>query len=98
MYGTIYQLRPKPGKEADVIRLMDEWHRERRPKVKGSLAGYLYKLDKGGMMGVAVFESKETYAANAGDPEQDRWYRRLRDLLEADPEWNDGEIVSGGSS
>ena len=97
MYGTIYQLRPKPGKEADVVALMNEWDRDRRPKVKGSLAGYLYKLDKGGLMGAVVFESKEAYVANANDPEQDAWYRRLRDLLEADPEWNDGEIVSGGS-
>lgn len=98
MYGTIYQLRPKPGKETDVVALMDEWDRERRPKAKGSLGGYLFKLDKGGMMGVAVFENKEAYVANANDPGQDAWYRRLRELLEADPEWNDGEIVSGGSS
>ncbi len=97
MYGTIYRIRPKPGKEAEVAALVDEWNRERRPKVKGAVAGYLFKLDKGGMMGVGIFESKETYTANAGDPEQDRWYRRLRDLLEADPEWNDGEIVAGGS-
>ena len=30
---------------------------------------------------------------NGRDPEEDRWYRQLRALLEADPEWEDGEIV-----
>ena len=93
MYGTVYRMQPKSGKEQDVIRIMEEWNRARRPKVKGALGGYVYKLDKGGMMGVVVFESKEAYFANAEDPDQDQWYRRFRDLLEADPEWNDGEIV-----
>ena len=92
MYGTIYRLRPKAGKEADVIRIMDEWDRERRPKVKGSIAGYLFKLDKGGMMGVALFESKEAYVANANDPEQDAWYRQFRALMVADPQWFDGKL------
>ncbi len=93
MYGTIYRIRPKAGKEQDVVRMLEEWDRERRPKVKGALGGYMYKLDKGGLMGVVVFQSMEDYAANASDPQQDAWYRRFRDLLEADPEWNDGEII-----
>lgn len=93
MYGTIFRMTPKAGREQDVINMLEEWNRERRPKVRGAVASYLYRLDKGGMMGVAVFDSKENYIANANDPEQDRWYRRLRDLLESDPEWNDGEVI-----
>lgn len=96
MYGSIFRLRPKAGREQEVIRLWEEWNRERRPKVKGAIGGYLYRLDKGGMMGVAMFESKDAYMANAGDPEQDRWFRRVREVLEADPEWNDGEVVVSG--
>ena len=34
--------------------------------------------------------------ANADDPERDRWYGRLRPLLPADPEWEDGEHLAGG--
>ena len=45
-------------------------------------------------MMVAVFESKETYEANANDPAQDAWYRKFRALLTADPEWNDGEVTA----
>jgi hypothetical protein len=76
-----------------VIESMKEWQRDRRPNVKGAIEGYLYRLDKGGLMMVAVFESKEAYVANAEDPAQDRWYQEFRTLLETDPEWNDGEVV-----
>ena len=98
MYGSVYKIRPKAGKEQDIIGMMDEFDRERRPKVKGALGGYMFKLDNGGMMGVAIFKSKEDYRANAESPEQDAFYRRFRDLLEADPEWNDGEIVGSWGS
>ena len=49
----------------------------------------------GELIGVAVFEDKASYQANADDPEQERWYFRLRELLEDDPEWEDGEYVAG---
>src|SRR5437879_1290833 len=94
MYGTIAHLQPKPGKEGEVIRAFEEWHRERRPKVAGAIGGQLYRLDRGGMMATAVFASRETYLANASDPAQDQWYRGLRELLATDPEWHDGEIVT----
>ncbi len=42
---------------------------------------------------MAVFSDKASYAANASDPEQDVWYGKFRDLLEADPEWEDGEYL-----
>jgi len=93
MYGSVYKIRPKAGKEQDIVGIMEEFDRERRPKVKGALGGLMFKLDNGGMMGVAIFDSRENYRANAESPEQDAFYRRFRDLLEADPEWNDGEIV-----
>jgi hypothetical protein len=94
MYGSIFKIRPKAGKEQDIVRMTEEWARERQPKVKGSLGGCLYKLDNGGLMGVGIFQSKEDYRANAESPEQDAFYRRWRELMESDPEWNDGEIVA----
>ena len=77
----------------------------RRPSVsfggfgtKGAIGGYLFKPDNraGELIGFAVFSDKDSYVANADDPDQDRWFRRLRDLLEADPTWEDGEYVAGG--
>lgn len=92
MYGTIARFEPRPGREQRLLELMEEWNRERAPKVKGAVAAYLYKLDRGGWMMAAVFDSKENYMANAADPEQDAWYRKWRAELQADPEWNDGEV------
>ena len=91
-------MKVKGGQEQRVIDIFKEWERERKPKVKGAIAGLLLKPDKrpGELIGAGVFEDKASFMANASDPEQDRWYRRLRELLEADPEWEDGEYVTTG--
>jgi hypothetical protein len=95
MFGTIYNMRPKPGQEQAVAELHRRWERERRPKVNGMVAAYAFKprrnLDQ--LMGVVVFDCEAHYYQNADDPEQDRWYRQLRELLEADPEWIDGDVL-----
>ncbi len=42
---------------------------------------------------MVIFENKEAYFALANSPEQDARYRKLLEILEAPPEWHDGEIV-----
>lgn len=42
MFGTVAHARVRPGHEQALISLMEEWNRERKPKVKGALAGYLF--------------------------------------------------------
>ena len=98
MYGTVARIKIKAGQEKAVVAVLDEWNKERRPKVKGALAGLLYKLDKkpGEYLMVVAFQDKATYTANAQDPSQDAWYRKFRALLDADPAWEDGEIIQGG--
>ncbi len=41
-----------------------------------------------------MFQDKESYMANANNPAQDAWYKELRELLVADPTWDDGEYVA----
>ena len=95
MYGTVYRIRVRPGQEQALLELNRRWARDHSPRTAGYLGEYIYKLDRhpGEYVGVALFESREAYQQNADDPEQDRWYREFRDLLESDPEWNDGEII-----
>jgi hypothetical protein len=95
MYGTVYQMKPRAGQELAVANHLRRWERERRPSVKGALAGYLFRSQNrpDTLIGVAVFDSESTYKANADDPAQAEWYRELRSLLQADPEWNDGDIL-----
>ncbi len=98
MYGTVFRLKVKPGQEQKVAEIFQKWEREHKPNVKGAIGGLLMKPDKksGELVGVAVFEDKASYEANADNPEQHKWFGSLRDLLTEDPEWEDGEYVSGG--
>jgi len=95
MYGTIARIRPRAGQLGAIERLMAEWEAEMRPRTPGSHDGYLFVPDAGdGTTAhlVAVFDDEASYRASAASPEQDAWYRRLRALLEADPDWMDGEF------
>ena len=96
MYGTIARIRPKVG-ATDALRvLMAEWERDLRPSTPGVHDGYLFVPDGGGAFAflIAVFEDEDSYRANAASPKQDAWYRRFRELLEADPDWMDGSFYS----
>ncbi len=95
MYGTIFRLQPKAERQADVVSLMEEWNRDRGAEVPGARATYLLQSQRrpGELIGVAVFDDEQTYRANAEAPEQDAWYRRLREALEADPVWEDGTYL-----
>ena len=95
MYGTMARMRVKPGKAEELRALGETWSRERKPKVAGAVASYMLIPDSSPneLVLLAVFQDQATYRANAADPEQDRWYQRIRALLEADPVWTDGEIV-----
>jgi quinol monooxygenase YgiN len=96
MYGTIFRLQPKQGREQEIVGLMEEWSRSRGKKVAGAQAAYLLQSERrpGEFVGVAIFDDEQTYQANAKAPEQDQWYRRLREELEADPIWEDGSFVA----
>jgi len=96
MYGTVAQLRVKEGKIEEAREIALRWDRERRPKLPGFVASYTFQLDNDprAVILVAVFDSKESYVANAQDPEQDRWYRQLRETLDADPVWHDGRVIA----
>lgn len=96
MYGTIFRLRPQSGKEQEVAALFEEWKTTRGQSVQGAGATYLMRPDSnsGELVGVAVFDDRDSYRANADDPAQDAWYQRLRALLDADPQWEDGEFIS----
>ena len=97
MYGTIFRMKVKSGQEQRVIEIFRDWERDQQPVVKGALGGVLMKPDSssGEFIGVAIFQDKQSYVANADNPAQREWFGKLRDVLEADPEWEDGEYVAG---
>jgi antibiotic biosynthesis monooxygenase (ABM) superfamily enzyme len=93
MYGTIARMRLKPGAEERMRQLAEEYNRQNVPGYRGEI---VYRLDGGSgeyLMAV-LFDSKDDYVANANSPEQHQRYLEYRELLEAEPEWNDGEVIS----
>ena len=92
MYGTIARLRAKPGMEARL----QEFSREaegRQPN--GFMKSYVYRMDAdpNEYYLVVLFDSRESYHANAANPEQNASFGQLMELLESEPEWHDGEVV-----
>jgi quinol monooxygenase YgiN len=90
MYGTVARFRVKPGMEQKLQETMtgDE-------NIAGYVGAIVYRMDNNPneMYLAVVFDSKEAYVKNADSPEQDARYREFREMLEADPEWHDGEVV-----
>lgn len=95
MYGTVARLRVKPGAESQLQEQMRSYD---AVKVPGFVTTYVYRMDANPneyYMAV-IFDSKDAYWANAKSPEQDARYRGMLQSLEGEPEWHDGEIISGG--
>lgn len=90
MYGTIFNLEVKPGHEAELIKVFNE----EQAKPAGAVALFVMQPDNNGRwIGVAIFQSKETYVANAESPEQHTNFLKMMEHLESEPEWTDGTYV-----
>ena len=92
---SFFRAKTLPGKAQAVAEQMDKWQREQKPQAKGFVRSILVRNnnDSDEIMGAVRFDTTENYFANAGRPEQDGWYRELRALLTADPEWFDGTLL-----
>ena len=92
MYGTVARMRLKPGMEAQLRAMSDE---ENAAQVPDFVGQYVYRMDNdpNEFYLTVVFASKEAYVANANSPEQHARYEQMVDMLAAEPEWHDGEIV-----
>jgi heme-degrading monooxygenase HmoA len=92
MYGTVAFLRFKPGLDRRVQDVFSDLQAENIP---GVVFEQVYRTDADARAYVMVvgFASREAYRANAASPEQHARYLAFRELLTADPEWHDGEIV-----
>jgi quinol monooxygenase YgiN len=94
MYGTIARCRCKPG--IDIQQFTAQLKEFEAAHVPGAVAAYIFRTDAdpNECYIAAIFSDKEAYLANARSPEQHARYERYRALLEAEPEWHDGEIVA----
>jgi quinol monooxygenase YgiN len=93
MYGTVARLHLKPGMEEKLRQLDQE---DMNQKIPGFVFEHVFRLDSNpnDYMLVVGFTNREAYRANADSPDQHARYLRFRELLAAEPEWHDGEIVT----
>jgi len=91
MYGTIARLQVTPGKEEELRQLGQEM----APQIPGFVFEHVYRMaaDPHELFLVVAFESEQAYRANADSPEQHQRYEQFRALLDAEPEWHDGDII-----
>lgn len=90
-FGSVFKMKPRAGQKQAVI---DLFKSGRGPaEIKGFLTAHVFDCGDE-VWGVAVFQDEKTYRDNANDPAQDKEYRQLRALLDADPEWHDGAVES----
>jgi heme-degrading monooxygenase HmoA len=91
VYGTVAKMKLKPGAEDKMMKAMggDEGSPE------GHIATYVFKSDADPNVHyvTTIFESKGAYKKFADSPDQDKRYQQMRELLAADPDWHDGEVV-----
>lgn len=94
MYGTVARYRIKPGTEAQLVALSRELESRRPP---GFVAGFIYRLNSGNdeYITAALYTDRESYERNSDDPVQQEWFRSMSELIAGEPQWNDGEVVSG---
>ena len=91
MYGTVAKMKLKPGAEEKIMQVMEGTQDGR----EGHIATYVFKSDADPNVHfvATVFESKSAYKKFADSPAQDKRFHQMRDLLAADPEWHDGEVI-----
>ena len=91
MYGTVAKMKLKPGTEQKIMETMEGSQTGR----EGHVATYVFKSDADPNVHfvTTIFESKSAYKKFADSPDQDKRFRQMRELLAADPEWHDGEVI-----
>jgi len=92
MYGTVAKMRVKPGKLEDLKRLMAS---PEMVNIAGLVSTTVYQMDANAneLIMAVTFTDKDAYVKNANSPEMSARYEQYVALLDAPPEWNDGEVV-----
>jgi heme-degrading monooxygenase HmoA len=91
MYGTVAKMKLKPGAEDKMMQAMEGAANAQ----EGHVATYVFKSDADPNVHfvTTVFESKGAYKKFADSPEQDKRFHQMKELLAAEPEWHDGEVI-----
>jgi len=90
VYGTVARMKIQREKVDELRALMTTIESR---QVEGYRSTHILIPDDGRdeVIMVVYFDDKATYVKNADDPKMHEDYVKYRALLDADPEWTDGE-------
>ena len=97
MFGTIAHATLKPGQEAQLETLMEDWKRQIRPQVPGpvvQLTGH-QAGQPNQIVFIALTQDEATYRKMAAMPEQHQFYLRFNEVFTGEPTWEDVEMEWG---
>jgi quinol monooxygenase YgiN len=93
VYGTCARFEVKAENRDKIRDIVERQMRAR--EVAGYVTSYvLMENDSDSQWLFVIFEDRDSYTANADNPAQDADFQEIRALMESDPEWHDGEIMS----
>lgn len=94
-YGTVGRVKVTKENQQKLVETLQRQNQEARPP--GFQGAWLMFPEnrEGEAILVAIFEDRDKYWANANDPEQDKRYQEFSQYFESDPEWSDGEWITG---
>jgi heme-degrading monooxygenase HmoA len=98
MFVSISRYRVKAGMEEDLKAHNEEWKNSIRPQATGFISVHVYKSPKDPRewTSVATFVDQYSENLNANSTDHKLWYRRMLEMLEAPPEYWQGELVQEG--
>lgn len=93
MYGTVARMQVTL-ENLEKLKVLMETVESRA--VEGYVGNYILIPDvwHDEILMVVMFEDRATYVKNANDPAMHEDFLKYRALLEADPEWTDGEWLA----
>ncbi len=92
MYGSIASMKVRPGRLEELSEMMD-MDGGHSPGGAVSLSVFQMDADPNEIWVVAISESQEAYRAYSESAESHELYLKMRQLLQADPEWRDGKVI-----
>jgi hypothetical protein len=97
MFGTIANATLKPGQQAKLDTMMEEWKRDIRPKVPGAFVELIGHRagQPDQVVFVALAQNEATYRRMAEMPEQHQFYLRFNEVFTGEPTWEDVEMEWG---
>ena len=93
MYGTVARIKIQPDKVDEALELMK--NTEESSDSPGAVGYYLYQMDSdpSEFFLVVQFEDKDSYFANANDPQTNAEFQEMAKYFAEEPQWHDGEVV-----